>query len=70
MAGETSLAERTLEVADIKRHENFINAGNNGNSDADIAILELSEHLDLQTYTPSCLARTSDRTAFDGENTI
>ena len=34
----------------------------------DIAVLELSEHLDLETYIPSCLARTSDRTAFDGDN--
>ena len=67
MTGETSLTERTLGVADIRRHENFVNVGVNGNSDWDIAVLELSEHLDLETYIPSCLARTSDRTAFDGD---
>ena len=52
------------------RHENFINAGNNGNSDWDIAVLELSGHLDLESFTPTCLARTSDRTAFDGEKNM
>ena len=67
MTGETSLTERTLGVADIRRHENFVNVGVNGNSDWDIAVLELSEHLDLETYIPSCLARTSDRTSFDGD---
>ena len=68
MTGETSLTERTLGVANIRRHENFVNVGTNGNSDWDIAVLELSEHLDLETYVPSCLARTSDRTAFDGDD--
>ena len=54
-------------MAAIRRHENFIIVGDNGNSDWDVAVLELSEHLDLETVTPSCLARTSDRTSFDGE---
>ena len=65
--GETSIAEKTLGVAAIRRHENFIVVGNNDIIDWDIAVLELSEHLDLETVTPSCLARTSDRTSFDGE---
>ena len=68
VTGETSLAERTLGVAEIRRHENFVSVGSNGNSDWDIAVLRLTEHLDLETYIPSCLARTSDRTAFDGDN--
>ena len=68
VTGETSLAERTLGVAEIRRHESFVNIGSNGNSDWDIAVLRLTEHLDLETYIPSCLARTSDRTAFDGDN--
>ena len=55
-------------MAEIKRHENFVNVGSNGNSDWDIAVLRLTEHLDLETYIPSCLARTSDRTSFDGDN--
>ena len=54
-------------MAAIRRHENFIIVGDNGNSDWDVAVLELSEHLDLETVTPSCLARTSDRTSFDGD---
>jgi len=67
VVGETSIAEKTLGVAAIRRHENFIIVGDNGNSDWDVAVLELSEHLDLETVTPSCLARTSDRTSFDGK---
>ena len=54
-------------MAAIRRHENFIIVGDNGNSDWDVAVLELSEHLDLETVTPSCLARTSDWNSFHGE---
>ena len=32
----------------IRRHENFINVGNNGNSDWDIAVLELTEVKTIQ----------------------
>ena len=54
-------------MAAIRRHENFIIVGDNGNSDWDVAVLELSEHLDLETVTPSCLARTGDWNSFHGE---
>ena len=37
-------------------------------SDNDIAIIELAEEVDLTTYTPACLAKTSDTTTFDGKN--
>ena len=67
VVGETSIAEKTLGVAAVRRHENFIVEGDNDIIDWDIAVLELTEHLDLETVTPSCLARTSDRTSFDGE---
>ena len=33
----------------------------------DIAVLELAEEVDLDTFTPACLARAEDGTAFDGE---
>ena len=33
----------------------------------DITILELEEEVDLEVYTPACLAETSDSTAFDGK---
>ena len=33
----------------------------------DIAILKLSEELDLTLYTPACLAKASEGTRFDGE---
>ena len=32
----------------------------------DITVLELEEELDLNVYTPACLAKTSDTTTFDG----
>ena len=32
----------------------------------DIAILKLSEELDLKMYTPACLAKASEGTRFDG----
>ena len=33
----------------------------------DIAILELTEVIDLEKFTPACLAKVSDGTTFDGE---
>ena len=33
----------------------------------DITVLELEEELDLNVYTPACLAKTSDSTTFDGK---
>ena len=67
VVGETSIAEKTLGVAAVRRHENFIVEGDNDIIDWDIAVLELTEHLDLETVTPSCLARTSDWNSFHGE---
>ena len=33
----------------------------------DITILELAEELDLNVYTPACIAKTTDATTFDGQ---
>ena len=42
-------------------HEDFTMPNN------DIVILELAEEVDLATYTPACLAKSSDTTTFDSK---
>ena len=59
--GETSL-EKTVSVTKITVHENYGGADLNN----DIAMLELGQELDLDVYTPACLAQTSDTSTFDG----
>ena len=51
-------------VTSFIKHENF----NQTNLDNDIALIELAEEVDLTTYTPACLAKTSDTATFDGKN--
>ena len=36
----------------------------------DLALLELSEDVDLATFTPACLARASDLTTFDNKTVL
>ena len=50
-------------VTSFIKHENF----NQTNLDNDIALIELAEEVDLTTYTPACLAKTSDTATFDGK---
>ena len=51
--GEGSLTEKTVGIAAISRHESY-NAATNSH---DIAVLELAEEVDLDTYTPACMAQ-------------
>ena len=62
--GEGSLPERTIDVIKYTNHENYKFPYN------DITIIELAEEVDLTTYTPACLARTSDTTTFDGKTAL
>ena len=62
--GEGSLPEMTIDVASITNHENY----DSFTTDNDIAIIELAEEVDLTTYTPACMAKTSDTDTFDGKN--
>ena len=51
-------------------HENYTNAEyfqKKLNKFYDLALLELSEDVDLSTFTPACLARASDLTTFDNK---
>ena len=63
-SGEGSLTEMTIDVANYTNHENY----NSVTYDNDIAIIELAQEVDLTTYTPACMAKTSDTTTFDGKN--
>ena len=48
-------------------HENY---NKTGQSENDIAILELPEEVDLTIYTPACMAKTSDTSTFDGKKAL
>ena len=60
--GEGSLTEMTIDVASYTNHESY------SFPDNDITIIELAQEVDLTTYTPACMAKTSDSTTFDGKN--
>ena len=60
--GEGSLTEMTIDVASYTNHESY------SFPDNDITIIELAQAVDLTTYTPACLAKTSDTNTFDGKN--
>ena len=55
-----------FDVITFTEHENFfmdtVDDLNN-----DIAIIELAKEVDLTTYTPACIAKTSDTNSFNGK---
>ena len=61
-SGEGSLTELTIDVTKYTNHESY------KTSNYDITIIELAQAVDLTTYTPACLAKTSDTNTFDGKN--
>jgi len=62
-SGEGSLKEMTIDVVSFTNHESY----NTPEMHNDITIIELAQEVDLTTYTPACLAKTSDTTTFDGK---
>ena len=68
VTGETTIAEKTVAVAKINNHESYAPAG--GSLNNDITVLELAEEVDINIYTPACLAQTSDTTTFDGKTML
>ena len=62
--GEGSLPEMTIDVASFTNHEDYASVSE-GN---DITIIELAQEVDLATFTPACLAKSSDTNTFDGKN--
>ena len=63
--GETTIPEKTIAVSAIFNHESYNSPTKN--LENDITVLELAEEVDLNVYTPACLAQTSDTTTFDGK---
>ena len=53
VTGEGSIGELSLAVAAIFSHENY----DSFTLDNDISVLELAEEVDINTYTPACMAQ-------------
>ena len=53
ITGEGILPEKTVNVSALHIHRDF---DRNGNTENDVALLELAEDVDLNTYTPACMA--------------
>ena len=62
--GEGGLTEITIDVAAYTNHESY------SFPDNDITIIQLAQEVDLTTYTPACMAKTSDTNTFDGKNAL
>ena len=61
--GDTPI-EKTIMVQKLIHHPFFSNYSCNG--PYDLTILELSETVDLNIYTPACLAQTGEYLRFEG----
>ena len=59
---ESLIPRKSVKVSRIITHENY----NAENSDNDVALLKLAEPVDLDIYTPACVAQTGD--TFIGQN--
>ena len=62
---QTYLPKKTVQVKNIILHDDYKGACDVFEPN-DIAILELEEELDLNTYTPACLARKIHENRFGG----
>merc|ERR1719229_880425 len=60
------MAEKKIGIAAIAAHEGY-NASTSSN---DIAVLELAEEVDLNIYTPACMAQSSDTETFYGKDAL
>merc|ERR1712106_565376 len=53
---ESKIPRKTVSVVQIITHENY----NPANDDNDVALLKLGESVDLDVYTPACVAESGD----------
>ena len=58
--------EKQVDIAEIFIHEGY----NAATSRHDIAVLKLAEEVDIETYTPACMAQTSDEDTFYGKTAL
>ena len=63
-SGETFLKEKKIGVVNLHHHPEYVE--DELNSPWDITVVELAESVDLNVYTPACLARTTDKDKFVG----
>jgi len=62
ISGEETITKRVREVSEIIKHPNYSASTRNN----DIALIKLSEPVDLNVYTPACLPKDGEN--FDGKN--
>ena len=69
--GETNIPEKRIDVKRIINHPNYDQPMNafwvGPRLGHDISILELVEEVDLNVYTPACLAEAADFHTYDGK---
>ena len=60
---------RYIQIRSKVEHPRYKHAGGKGPFEPayDSAVMELAEEIDLNTYTPACMARRIDDTTFDGK---
>ena len=57
------MGELKIKVKKLIIHPKY----SSGDHDNDITILYLTQEVDLATYTPACLPKANDPSAFDGK---
>ena len=70
--GETEIPEKTIKIKKVFTHEEYEifkreNSTYTLYNKNDIALLELTEEVDLNVYTPACMAKSTDGT-YEGAN--
>ena len=59
---------KQVDVVKLTHHPNYVTTvGESSSGPWDLTVMELSESVDLEIYTPACMAKTTDATTFDGK---
>ena len=70
-SGEPSLTEKQVDVVSLIHHDNYqMTIGQQATGPYDLTVMELAEAVDLNMYTPACMAKSTDATTFDGKTAI